>query len=257
METPRCPFDPLVRSSEVEAAVMRGSRRKYYRFRGARYYGGIATADAVGCCFLCAYCWNYRRNSDPAASDGLFLSPAQASARLLKIMRQRSFNKVRITGAEPILGTSSFYHLLQVIDAVASRWQMVDFIVETNGLVLGHEPGLVEQLAARRRIFVRVSLKGWDEGSFERITGARGEFFRVPIMALRRLLDAGVSAWPAVMYEVFGAGGIERLCSALRQERIAPEELEVEYLECYPAVLENMKKRQVELKAEPRLFEPS
>ena len=42
------PFDPFVRASEVEKIVMEGSRRKYYRFRYSRHYGGIVTADAVG-----------------------------------------------------------------------------------------------------------------------------------------------------------------------------------------------------------------
>lgn len=51
------PFDPFERASEVEKIVMQGSRRKYYRFRYSRHYGGIVTADAVGCNILCAYCW--------------------------------------------------------------------------------------------------------------------------------------------------------------------------------------------------------
>ena len=59
------PFDPFVRASEVENIVMDGSRRKYYRFRFSRHYGGIVTTDAVGCNILCTYCWNYSRNQSP------------------------------------------------------------------------------------------------------------------------------------------------------------------------------------------------
>jgi len=59
------PFDPVKRSGEVERAVMHGDRKKYYRFRYAGYYGGIATADTVGCNLLCTYCWNYYRNLYP------------------------------------------------------------------------------------------------------------------------------------------------------------------------------------------------
>jgi uncharacterized Fe-S cluster-containing radical SAM superfamily protein len=51
------PFDAFERASEVEKIVMEGSQRKYYRFRSSRHYGGIVTADAVGCNILCAYCW--------------------------------------------------------------------------------------------------------------------------------------------------------------------------------------------------------
>ena len=72
------PFDPVARAREVEGLVMDGPRRKYYRFRAARYYGGIATADAVGCCLLCAYCWNYGRNLDPVRAKGFFVSPEEA-----------------------------------------------------------------------------------------------------------------------------------------------------------------------------------
>lgn len=34
-----------------------GVYRKYYRFRPARWYGGIVTADAVGCGLICKFCW--------------------------------------------------------------------------------------------------------------------------------------------------------------------------------------------------------
>ena len=46
-------FDPLERASQIEALVMKDNARKYYRFRYARFYGGICTADAVGCNLLC------------------------------------------------------------------------------------------------------------------------------------------------------------------------------------------------------------
>lgn len=43
------PFDPLRRLLQVENLVMDSGRRKYYRFRLGKFYGGIVTADAVGC----------------------------------------------------------------------------------------------------------------------------------------------------------------------------------------------------------------
>ena len=48
------PFDPVERAEEVERLVLKDEKRLYYRFRAAPYYGGIATADAIGCSFLCA-----------------------------------------------------------------------------------------------------------------------------------------------------------------------------------------------------------
>lgn len=43
------PFDPLGKSLEVANLVMDSGRRKYYRFRPGEFYGGIVTADAIGC----------------------------------------------------------------------------------------------------------------------------------------------------------------------------------------------------------------
>ena len=43
------PFDPIKRAAEIESMVMRDNRRLYYRFRSSRYYGGVVTADTIGC----------------------------------------------------------------------------------------------------------------------------------------------------------------------------------------------------------------
>ena len=109
------PFDPLKRARDLKELVMKGLARKYYRFRPARYYGGIATADIVGCPFLCAYCWNYGRNLHPEMSRDRYYSPHEVANRLLSVVKRRGFNKVRLSGAEPILGEQSFEHLYQVL----------------------------------------------------------------------------------------------------------------------------------------------
>jgi uncharacterized Fe-S cluster-containing radical SAM superfamily protein len=72
------PFDPIRHSKEVESLVMQGDKRRYYRFRFAKSYGGIVTADATGCNLLCAYCWNYSRNLNPS-KVGEFFSPIEAA----------------------------------------------------------------------------------------------------------------------------------------------------------------------------------
>jgi uncharacterized Fe-S cluster-containing radical SAM superfamily protein len=90
---------------------------------------------------------------------------------------------------------------------------------------------------------VRVSLKGWDEGSFERISGAQRSYFELPLRGLRNLLENGGIAWPAIMYDVFHRRGIEEVTQSLTRFGIKAEELVLEYLEPYPFVLENLKKR--------------
>ena len=37
------PFNPIQRSDKVEQLVMQGDKRRYYRFRYAKFYGGIVT----------------------------------------------------------------------------------------------------------------------------------------------------------------------------------------------------------------------
>lgn len=227
------PFDPLERAKEAEAAVVRGRQRKYYRFRASGHYGGIVTADAVGCSFLCAYCWNYWRNEDPAGY-GEFYSAEEVVEKLTTIARRKKISLFRISGAEPVLGPASFEHLLQVIPAGR-------FIIETNGLVLGARPDLAMRLAGLN-VSVRISIKGWDGASFERISGAKREFFRYPLIALKTLAGAGVEAWPAVMGDLFGAEGTQRIAALLEEMGIRTR-IETEYLERYPGVVATMRER--------------
>jgi len=248
------PFDPIERSKKVESEVMVDSRRKYQRFRFARYYGGISTADVVGCNLLCAYCWNYRRNRDPLGTPGFFLSPLEVARRLIKILKNKKGNKVRISGGETALGKKSFFHLLDLIREVLEIEPNVDFILETNGILFGIYPEFAKTLSKFKRVYVRVSLKGYDPESFERISGAKREYFESQILGLRNLQTAGVYAWPACMFEVFGPSGIGEVSRVLREFRASSEELEIEYLEPYPFVLENLSKRGVPLMVTPNPF---
>jgi uncharacterized Fe-S cluster-containing radical SAM superfamily protein len=93
------PFDPVNMAKETEQAVVQGTKRKYYRFRAAPYYGGIATADAVGCCFLCAYCWNCFKILKPQ-NYGRFYSSQQVADNLLRIVRKKGYRLCRITGCD-------------------------------------------------------------------------------------------------------------------------------------------------------------
>jgi len=236
------PFDPIERSESVEKVVMKNGKRKYYRFRFAPYYGGIVTADTIGCCFLCAYCWNYFRNLK-SENFGEFFSPEEVSEKMIEIAKRKNCNRFRISGAEPILGKESFSHLLRIIELIKEKFEKFEFVIETNGLILGYYPELIRNLQPYKSfVFVRISIKGWDENSFEKISGAKKECFIYPIEALRKLIDEGIMAWPAVMYEVSGDNGLEKFKERLKMEGIETE-VEIEYLERYPFVEENLKKR--------------
>lgn len=151
-------FDPIQRSKEVESLVMQSDKRRYYRFRYAKFYGGIVTADAIGCNLLCAYCWNYLRNLNPGKS-GEYCSPSEVAGKLLGLSKKHDCDQFRISGAEPILGKVSAQHLAKVIRQVDGH-----FIVETNGMMLGFDPTLVEILKPLPRIHVRLCIKASGAG---------------------------------------------------------------------------------------------
>jgi len=186
------PFDPIKHSLDVEKVVMLGDSRRYYRFRYAKFYGGIVTADAVGCNLLCAYCWNYSRNLEPS-NAGAFYSPGEVATRLRAIAEKRDCDQYRISGAEPILGTGSMSHLVDVIRRIDGS-----FIVETNGLMLGYDKSLIDALSPLP-VHVRLCIKAHSSLDFEKITGARAEYFSYQIKAAENLRDARINHSIAVM----------------------------------------------------------
>lgn len=240
-------FDPVIRAKTVEKVVFADKKRKYYRFRFAKYYRGIVTADAVGCCFLCAYCWNYFRNLHPEKA-GKFYSANEVAERILAISEKKACNKIRISGAEPILGEKSFKHLIDIIAILRDRLTRFQFILETNGFILGYYPELIRELRRFEDfLLVRISIKGWDEESFEKISGAKGHYFRFPLIGLRHLIENNINAWPAVMYEIFKGEGIKVFNREIRNIGLSPDEVEFESMELYPMVKENLAKRGISI----------
>jgi len=246
------PFDPIERAAQAERIVMKGHKRRYHRFRAAPYYGGIATADALGCCLLCAYCWNYYRNLHPDRS-GSFFSPEAVAEKLLGIAGKRGWHLYRITGSEPVLGEASLAHLVEVLGLVTAGDPDGRFILETNGIMLGARPEFIERLDPRG-LAVRVAIKGVDPASFERITGAVGSALEHQIEAVKLLQDRGVEAWPALMEDLFTPAQIDSLRERLARAGIEGE-LEMEYLERYPYVMKELKKHGVEVRGPDRTEE--
>ncbi len=187
------PFDSIQRSIEVEQIVMEGDKRRYYRFRYAKFYGGIITADAVGCNLLCAYCWNYSRNLNPSRY-GEFYSPSEVAGKLLELSEKRRCTQFRISGAEPILGRASALHLADVIEQTDGS-----FVIETNGVMLGADPSLIEILKPLPHIHMRLCIKAHDGADFERITGASAEGFAYQVRAEESLRKARMHFSIAVM----------------------------------------------------------
>ena len=197
------PFDPITRAAEIESRVMMGNRRLYYRFRSSGHYGGVVTADTVGCNILCAYCWNYRRNENP--TQGEFCSPAEVISKLKAAAGSTAIRHFRISGAEPILGERSVRHLAEVLRAFPGK-----FIVETNGIMLGYNPDFLRLLLPYRP-YIRITLKGDSPERFQEITGAEGAALQYQINAVKELRQKGGAYRIAAMAGAVDSHALGRL----------------------------------------------
>ena len=152
-------YDPVTRAEEMAGLICKDDLRRYYRFRPARFYGGIATADCLGCCLQCKFCWSWREVVNPE-HYGSFYSPRQVAANLTGIARKKRFRQLRISGNEPTIARD---HLLEVLNLVPED---LLFILETNGIMIGHDRTYAEDLARHENMYVRVSFKGSNENEF-------------------------------------------------------------------------------------------
>ncbi|MCX5835183.1 MAG: radical SAM protein [Deltaproteobacteria bacterium] len=226
-------YDPVKKAEETSRVVSRGDSRKYYRFRAARFYGGIATADCVGCCLLCLFCWAWDEVVSPEAS-GQFYSPAEVAGKLVGIAHRKGFRRLRISGNEPTLARD---HLIRVLEQIPPGYE---FILETNGILIGDDLSYARDLSRFPFLCVRVSLKGTNEEEFSRLTGADPRAFLLQLKALENLLGAGARAYPAVMVSFSPPENIRSL-----QERLADagvDEMEIEELVLYGNVEKRLRK---------------
>ena len=232
-------FDPVKLAQDTEELVCKDVRRTYYRFRPARFYGGISTGDCVGCCLRCAFCWSWRQVERPTKFGELH-SPEDVASRLISVATTNSFRQVRISGCEPTIGRA---HLLRVLEFVPERYS---FVLETNGILIGADKSYAEDLGGHSNVHVRVSLKGASEEEFSRLTGAVPEAFELQLQALRNLVDAGVKVHPACMVSFSTPASIAQLRQRLAS--IAPSfaDFEVEELILYPHVKARLKHLKVD-----------
>lgn len=228
-------MDALKQAQKVSALVSQGKKRKYYRFRWAPFYGGIATADCVGCCLKCVFCWSWKVMTHPEHS-GKFYNPEHVANQLIKIARKKKCALMRISGNEPTLHPE---HLLGVLSAIPSEFQ---FILETNGILLGHDQNYCRDLARFPNLHIRVSIKGCTPQDFQRLTGMDVNGFDLQIKALENLLVHGVHCSPAVMGCFSNPQARDQLNRLLKSIHPQFRFFEEEELILYPAVEERLRK---------------
>ncbi len=229
-------YDPLELARQTAKIVCHGAARKYYRFRAARFYGGIATADCLGCNLRCAFCWAWGQLHQ-VHRLGEFYEPKEVAGRLGAIARKKGFSQVRLSGNEPTLGMP---HLLEVLSHLPEG---LAFILETNGIILGAERMWAQELTAFPQVFARVSLKGCIPEEFSRLTGANPEGFALQLKALEHLLAAGVDCHAAVMVSFSPVKFRDRLRQRLTAIHPALGDFEEEELILYKAVAARLAKR--------------
>lgn len=233
-------YDTVERHLAIEKLVTRmgpeGQEKKYYRIRPARWYGGIVTADCVGCGLLCKFCWVSDAVTFRPADVGRFYTPKKVADDIIALAKKRGLHLLRVSGGEPTIGKP---HLLQFLDALQDKGYR--FILETNGIPVANDESYAASLSNYSFVHVRVSLKGCNEEEFATLTGARPNGFLLQLKALQKLVDAGVSCHPSIMMSFSPRENLQQLTNRL--EQISPslaDELEVEELILYPHVIKRV-----------------
>jgi uncharacterized Fe-S cluster-containing radical SAM superfamily protein len=228
-------YDPLELSKKTEQIVVKNGLKKYYRFRPTGFYGGIATADTVGCNLRCKFCWSGNSVWN-AGNIGEFYSPETVAATLQSIAQNKGYHQLRISGGEPTIGRQ---HLIGVLTHINPKYL---FILETNGILLGFDKTYVESLSVFEHLHVRVCLKGADAEEFSLFTGA-AHGFEYQLKALEYLQEkdmhfniALVSANPEKKQHLFGQ---------LKEMNLGSVMLEEEEIQLYPMVRKRLQQEQL------------
>jgi uncharacterized Fe-S cluster-containing radical SAM superfamily protein len=232
-------YDPVTRSKQLESIAVKGNKRKYYRFRKAKWYGGIATGDVCCCNLRCCFCWAGDEIRNHPERVGKYYSTGEAFDILRSIATKYGYKQIRLSGQEPTIGKQHLVDLLNLVDQTD-----FNFVLETNGILIGVEPQYAKELAQFKNLHVRVSLKGTNRDEFSKLTGAVPEGFDLQLKALKHLLAEGVSFHPSVMAAFSSAESFKRLCSSLEFiDKSLVENLEIEEIILYPHVRRRLKNK--------------
>jgi len=90
-------YDPLKLADHARDIVCKDTQRKYYHFRPARFYGGIATADCLGCCLRFVFCWSWDKVIKPEHS-GEYYTSGEVAGRLISVAKSKRYHQIRISG---------------------------------------------------------------------------------------------------------------------------------------------------------------
>ncbi len=218
-------YNPLELTDRIETQVTKGTAKKYYRFRPTRFYGGIATADTVGCNLRCKFCWS-SNSVWKSSSIGTWYTSKEIADKLQSIAAKHEFTQVRISGGEPTIGKDHLVNVLKHCDA------SLRFILETNGILIGSDKSYVNQLGRFSNLYIRVCLKGCSPEEFSLLTGAKTGFNH-QLKALTYLADEHL---PFHLALVSGKNDNSFIQSYLHEHDLDHLMIEKEEIKLYPQV---------------------
>mgnify|MGYP001238103704 FL=1 len=239
MKTTRKPdgYDPILLTKTTEKVVIRGNKRKYANLaRNLRFYGGTTSATEVGCNLRCKFCFSDKPVRRPH-STGRFYTPQQVFNALQKSAKRNGNKLISASASEGTLGKEHLFELLDLVD----KSDLI-YILETNGMTLGNDPGFARQLSKYKNLHVRVSIKGSTKEEYVQLTGAMSSSYELPYNALENLIDAGVSCNACIMISFSSPDNIKKAEQKL--ELIRPgllKSLEKEHITLFPKVRKRLK----------------
>ena len=229
-------YDPIALSRATERVVVRGNMRKYARLaRPLRFYGGITSAQEVGCNLRCKFCFSDKPVRRPH-STGRFYSPQEVFSALSKEADKHGHKLISASASEGTLGQKHLFELLELVED--SKYI---FVLETNGMTLGNDRDFALALARFKNLHVRVSIKGSNQKEYNKLTGANSESYELPFKALDYLIDVGVSCNACVMISFSSERDIQ--CVKDKLHRVWPgllKSLELENITLFPKVSERL-----------------
>ena len=229
-------YDPIKLTEKMESIVVDGNKRKYAKLsRPLRFYGGTSSAVEVGCNLRCKFCFSDKPVFRPQAT-GKFYSPQQVFEALDKSAKRYGHKLISASASEGTLGREHLFELLELVDQ--SNYV---YILETNGMTLGHDPEFAKQLAKFNNLHVRVSIKGTNEKEYHELTSAIPSSYKLPFEALRHLIQEGVSCNACVMVSFSDNKGIQEIEERLY--KVHPgllKSLEKEHITPFPKVAKRL-----------------
>jgi len=231
-------YDPVLLAKTTEKVVIDGNKRKYARLaRSLRFYGGTTSATEVGCNLRCKFCFSDKPVRKPH-STGRFYTPQQVFNALKKNAEKHGHKLISASASEGTLGKQHLFELLELVDK-----SNFIYVLETNGMTIGHDPEFAKELSRFSNLHVRVSIKGTNKEEYVRLTGAMSSSYDLPFKALEYLMNAGVSCNVCLSISFSSPENIKE--AEARLAAIRPgllKSLEKEHITLFPKVYQRLKK---------------